>query len=80
MLAWNQLNPQKVQVDIGVNFFVRGAGPLSPLKLVTFLKEEFVTFAGELVGGDSTVSKPIDMDLGRFGGFQGKCRIWVRFT
>ncbi|KAG2193080.1 hypothetical protein INT47_008905, partial [Mucor saturninus] len=72
MLAWNQLNPRKVQVDIGVNFFVRGAGPLAPLKLVTFLKEEFVTFAGELVGGDSTVSKPMDMALGRFGGLHGK--------
>ncbi|KAI7890821.1 uncharacterized protein EV154DRAFT_481811 [Mucor mucedo] len=72
MLDWSRLSPNKVKVDVGVNFFVRGAGPLGPLKLVTFLKEEFVTFAGELVGGDTTVSKPMDMGLGRFRGLEGK--------
>ncbi|KAG2213839.1 hypothetical protein INT47_001108 [Mucor saturninus] len=72
MLAWDQLNPRKVKVDVGVNFFVRGAGPLGEWKVMTFLKEEFMTFAGELVGGEATLSKPMDMALGRFGGLHGK--------
>ncbi|KAI7887579.1 uncharacterized protein EV154DRAFT_520702 [Mucor mucedo] len=69
MIDWHQLAAVQTRVDIGLNFFAVSDDDNRPI--ISFLKEEFCSVAGELFGGNGTVSECQNMCLGRFGGMSG---------
>ncbi|KAI7887582.1 uncharacterized protein EV154DRAFT_554537 [Mucor mucedo] len=69
MIDWHQLAAVQTRVDIGLNFFAVSDDDNRPI--ISFLKEEFCSVAGELFGGEGTVSECQNMCLGRFGGMSG---------